>query len=646
MKSPAVAAICLLAVLVAATPALAHALLRQSEPPDGAALDTAADHIVITFTEEPEPALSLINVVDSSGREVATGQAKAVAGQPLKLQLQLPPLPKGIYTVTWRTVSRVDGHVTGGAFAFGIGIAPAGTTPQPAAPPPSALDVTARWILYTGLSVLIGAAWVFGIAFPSARSRSVGLVAAGWLLSLLGLAVLVESQRADAGVTLGRLISTGVGRALAWRAAALVFAGAALAMASRRPPRQRRAALIVVACGGVATVFAHVVAGHAGASALPWRWAKIFIQWAHMSAATVWLGGLLALLIGLQGGASTENAVAVRRFSAAAGVALGVVIATGAARAIDQIGNWTLLVSTTFGRVVLAKSAFLLALAALGAVNRYRHVPRAPDSLPGLRRVGATEVAIAAAVFALTGLLTSIAPANLLEAASRPAPLVVTGSDFGTTVRARLEVSPGTAGINAFTLRLTDYDTGHPIAAQRVSLRFSSLDRSAVGASTLRLAASAEEGTFEGRGSNLSIEGRWRVVATVERGVNSVEIPLTVTLRTPPPVVETIRQPGQPTLYTVKMPAASVQIYVDPERPGPTTVHVTFFDALGNELPVGPLAITATSARGEQTTLKIIRFGPGHFAAEGTLPAGDVQVQITASLPAEHVLRTSVPIRL
>src|SRR5439155_4971420 len=369
----------------------------------------------------------------------------------------------------WRTVSRVDGHVTGGAFAFGIGIAPAGTTPQPAAPPPSVLDVVARWIFYVGLSALIGAAWVSTVAFPTMPSRVGRVLSAGWLVSLLGLAVLVESQRADAGATFGQLLSTGIGRALAWRAGALAVAGAALAVASRVPPARRRAALIAAACGGLAAIFAHVMAGHAGASAGAWRWAKVLIQWAHMSTAAIWLGGLLALLIGLRGGSgsenaaavkrfSSENAAAVKRFSSVAGVALGVVIATGAARAIDQVGSWTLLVSTAFGRLVLVKSAFLLALAGLGAVNRYRHVPRAPRSLPGLRKVATIELAIAAAVFAVTGLLTSIAPANLLEAASRPTPLLVTGSDFGTTVRARLEVTPGTPGINAFALRLTDYD--------------------------------------------------------------------------------------------------------------------------------------------------------------------------------------------
>ncbi len=644
MNGRAAVWIVLLVTLLATPAASGHALLHQSEPPDGAVLQQAPDHIVITFTEAPEPALSVVKVVDSVGREVDAGPVRTVPGQPLELQVRLAPLPQGIYTVTWRTVSRADGHVTGGAFAFGVGIAPAGATPQPSTPTPSTLDVVARWIFYVGLSALIGAAWVYGLAFARVPPGGMRVLSLGWVISILGLGALAESQRADAGTTFAQLFSTAVGRALVLRAGAILLAGAAIALARRVPHQRQRAALLAVVGCAFAAILVHVIAGHAGASPGPWRWAKIAIQWAHMSTTAVWLGGLAALLMRLRGSPRDAAATAVKRFSAVAGVALGTVIVTGAARAIDEVGAWALLATTAFGRLVIVKSTLLLALAALGAVNRYRYVPAVPRSLPGLRKVGTTELAIATAVFAVTGLLTSMAPANLLEVASRPTPLVVEGSDYGPTVRVRLEVRPGTPGINGFTLRITDYDTGQPIAAQRVSLRFSPLDRAGIGASTLTLNASADGG-FEGRGSNLSIAGRWRVIATIERGISSVEIPLTLTLRSLPAEVATIRLPGQPTLYTVKLPAALVQIYFEPEPPGPTTVHLTFFDAGGNELPIAELPTVTASIQHETIPLKIRRFGLGHFLAEGTLPRGELLLQITAQLAAEQILDTSVTIR-
>ena len=53
----------------------------------------------------------------------AVGPAQAVPGQPAQLLAPVSqPLPTGVYTVNWRSVSAVDGHVENGAFAFGVGV--------------------------------------------------------------------------------------------------------------------------------------------------------------------------------------------------------------------------------------------------------------------------------------------------------------------------------------------------------------------------------------------------------------------------------------------------------------------------------------------------------------------------------------------
>ena len=145
----------------------AHALLRQSVPASGAVLQQSPDAVTITFTEEPEPTLSVIHVLDSAGRRLDTSPTQSVPGQPLVLRLPLGPLPKGVYTVSWRTVSRVDGHVTGGTFGFGIGVAPTEAIPAEAAANPAPLlgAVLGKWAMYVGLICLLGAGWVWGMAF-------------------------------------------------------------------------------------------------------------------------------------------------------------------------------------------------------------------------------------------------------------------------------------------------------------------------------------------------------------------------------------------------------------------------------------------------------------------------------------------------
>src|SRR5579864_5402615 len=214
----------------------AHALLQRSVPAGGAVLQHAPADVLMTFTETPEPSLSVVHVVDSTGRQVDRGGAQPVPGQPLELRVPLGPIPNGVYTVTWRTVSRVDGHVTGGAFAFGVGVSPGAAAPQSTISPfPSAPAVASRWALYLGLSGLVGVAWVWTAAFkspPAAGSVYPWLV---WAVAFAGVVGLGAAQSADAGVSLGRLLSTPLGTALWWRFLPIAAAGVALAAGQLRP---------------------------------------------------------------------------------------------------------------------------------------------------------------------------------------------------------------------------------------------------------------------------------------------------------------------------------------------------------------------------------------------------------------------------
>src|SRR6266487_670955 len=137
----------------------AHALVSDSDPGGGASVDAAPPAVTITFTEPPDPRLSSIHVMDSGGRRLERGPAEAVPGGPLGLRVPLGGLPNGVYTVTWRTVSRVDGHATGGSLAFGVGVpadevvSGSATAAAGDSPPAQPLDVVGRWLFSVGIGL-------------------------------------------------------------------------------------------------------------------------------------------------------------------------------------------------------------------------------------------------------------------------------------------------------------------------------------------------------------------------------------------------------------------------------------------------------------------------------------------------------------
>jgi methionine-rich copper-binding protein CopC len=141
----------LLAALVGgallAAPAQAHDRLVASTPSADQSVDVAPDQLVLSFSNEPLDLGHTVVVRDAAGAEVAVGEP-VVAGR--DVDVALPPLPAGAYTVVWRVVSQ-DGHPIEGTYGFAVttGVAPTtAATSQPApsgsAPPsPSATSSSA-----------------------------------------------------------------------------------------------------------------------------------------------------------------------------------------------------------------------------------------------------------------------------------------------------------------------------------------------------------------------------------------------------------------------------------------------------------------------------------------------------------------------
>ena len=103
-----------LAMLVVATPALAHARLTASDPPANAKV-SAPRQITLTFSEQLEPAFSSATLTDQAGKTVPVSKSVGAATITL-LPLTLKP---GTYKVSWHSVGQ-DTHRLSGSFSFKV----------------------------------------------------------------------------------------------------------------------------------------------------------------------------------------------------------------------------------------------------------------------------------------------------------------------------------------------------------------------------------------------------------------------------------------------------------------------------------------------------------------------------------------------
>ena len=522
-------------LLASAPAATAHGALERTEPAAGAALARAPAEVRLTFSEAPERRLSAVKVIDSLGRPVGAGPAMAVPGAPATLAVRLPGLRPGTYTVSWRVTSAVDGHLTSGAFSFGVGVPAPATPAGPAAeqrlagPAPLAVAGRLAWVL--GLFVLVGAGatglFTFGGRLPGPRGALLG---AGLVAAAAGLVALTAAASTQAGAGLGAVLASTQGHWLLGRAAALVVAAGAAVAVARRPGRGLPLALLGVAAAG--GLLAHALAGHAAAPSRV-RWLELGAQWAHLVMAGVWIGGLAWLALGLAGhGRRPERTDAALRFSRLATVSLAVVVATGLIRAVAEVGGWGGLTGTAFGRALLVKLALFGGLLGLGAVNHFRLVPGLRAGRAALGRLRGSvrgELALASGVLLSAALLATLPPGPARPA---PAPVVpelvrAAGADYTTSVRVTLSVSPGTAGPNRFSADVVDYDSGQPVPAERVWLSCSLPERPDLGVLEVDLARTGA-GAWAATGSALPLVGRWDVRASIEAAVGTWTVPLEV----------------------------------------------------------------------------------------------------------------------
>ena len=104
-------------IAAASSGAQAHAFLDHASPLVGSTVQSAPHEVVLTFTQNLEPAFSTVEVTDAKGARVDQGKA-SVSGNTMRIGLK--SIGAGTYKVKWHALS-VDTHGTQGGFSFHVG---------------------------------------------------------------------------------------------------------------------------------------------------------------------------------------------------------------------------------------------------------------------------------------------------------------------------------------------------------------------------------------------------------------------------------------------------------------------------------------------------------------------------------------------
>lgn len=503
------------ACLVQAAPAGAHAYLVRTVPAASQELASSPSNIQLTYDEAVEPRFAVISVTNAAGRQETAGPVKRAAANPDTLSVPLRPrLPEGWYLIYWRAIS-VDGHPVQGAFTYAVGPNP-GPAPEFRVPDLSATAATpqllvARWVMFVAVMAAIG---LFALRFliiravvrrvpgTSLRAVSVALVIAS-VVGLIAIPVYLDFSTAndslrsvfDLGALMPLFGATAFGRAILDLEAcfALFCLATWVSLWVDRPERELRSVAELAANLGAALAAAAVLilpgtAGHA-AQTSP-RGATLAFDGLHLAAGSVWLGGLLGLLVlwfSVPGrGRVPALSVCVPRFSAVALGSVLVLAGSGLGEALDHLPAVDALWRTGYGQAILVKTGLFAGALLIASGNLLRSRPRllSAGARPELgqpaarllaRLMGGETILVAGVVFA-AAVLSSLAPpppAFALQdrALARVGPGTVARTVSRAGYQLELLVSPNRAAApNSFALRITK--GGQPVRGANVTLTF------------------------------------------------------------------------------------------------------------------------------------------------------------------------------
>jgi copper transport protein len=400
--------------------ASAHATLKTTVPSYRQRVETAPRVVVLRFDQQVKPIPHSIQVFTTGGRLVSL-QARS-GRDPRVLLAPLRHVRRGAYTVRWQALS-ADGHVGSGVFTFGVRV--------PAPPPseaygstgPGLRDHLVRWGYFVALALLLGGLAfrlliVRGNATPEYERRFYRLTGLGVIATLeIGIVAFIVRAEDALQLPFGRLLygnlatladGTRIGIAFIAMTLGYAFVAALLFLGWLT---ERVAFLWAALLVGLGFASGLSLSGHSavdrGAS-----WASVLADWVHLSAGTIWLGGLIALAVCVWPVAPGLRGVAFIRFSRLAVVLIALLIGAGIYLSVLRLPQVSDLWTARYGHVLLIKLSLVALALAWGGVHHFFVRPRLESgSAPGsLVRSLAGEGAVGVAILLAAAVLVDSQP--------------------------------------------------------------------------------------------------------------------------------------------------------------------------------------------------------------------------------------------
>lgn len=532
--------------------AFAHPSILDSSPAASSTAPAGTTQVVIHYSEAVDIDFSAIKVIDNNGNQIDNKDTKYFEAES-SLVVTTPPLTDGIYTVTSKVLSKVDGHLVPDVLLFGVG--------DVSVPPPKQKDVTetiyfpeagSRFPGLVGQVIVLGAAisslvmWravgrknilkdsaldlqkFYHSKFSTITGVGLFLVFASNILMLVVQTIRLETSASS-------VLQTSFGSVWIVRMAVTVILLAVWFLmenkASASPRKQGLLVGLSLVLIGTTTIIGHGTASEQ----LP----AVIIDYVHNLISSVWIGGVIFFAFILiptfarleDGKRERITLLMIPKFSSMIIIALGAIIVTGPTLLWLLEDDLGLLSESYYGYMIIAKISIASAMVALGGYNQVKIQRSAEKKLESgvitvhrkLKRSLRAEAALGIILLGVVAMLAnSSLPMGQAQESTQQVNYGLDTSVFSESVEFDVSIEPFRSGAN--TISVSAFDSGgKPLDdLDGIKVKLSNPEKG-VAPFDVPLAKSESQGsTYEGE-ITYGFSGKWDMEFEVQRTYNPNE---------------------------------------------------------------------------------------------------------------------------
>ncbi len=485
--------------------ASAHPYTEETIPSLGSNAPVGTSEVIVYFSEAIDINFSEIKVFDTNGNQIGNKDTAYYEGE-LSLIVTTPPLEDGVYTVSTKVLSKVDGHLVPRAFLFAVGDVVIDPSLLGIEQPSELIffpEAGARFPGLVGQTIVLGAVIASLIIWGTQNKQSIKeelekiqSIHHGKFMSVTGiglvlifisdiLMIAVQTIRLEASPI--DAIQTDFGNIWLIRMiVTIILLGIWFGIDKKKAlSKKSQIAMLAVSLVLISTTS---LIGHGAASG---QTAPLVLDYIHNLVAATWIGGIFYFVFTLlptfsqlkESNREKMSLVLIPRFSIAFIIAVGIVIITGPTLMWFLESDVGMITESVYGQLIILKIAIAAVMVGLGGFFQFKVQKNAEKNFSSgkisvhkkLKRTLKADAVLGIILLGVVALLANgTLPAGEIQKVE--AQEIVYGFktiEFSENAKFDIDISPFSSGTNTILVKVSDFEGNQLYDSNEIQVKIS-----------------------------------------------------------------------------------------------------------------------------------------------------------------------------